>query len=251
MGRDLTIADRLRSADLEVEEIAGWKSRGSTAFDPEGVVLHHTAGAPIGAAPSLNVCVHGRTGLPGPLCNVLVGRDLVAYVVAAGRANHAGKGSWKGLVGNGSVYGVEFENVGTSAEPWTFAQTELMAKVSAALARGRFDADTCCLHKEWTPGRKVDPHSLFGADYRARVAELLALPKLPTPPDHPSEVVLFCLVTYPGATGVWRFTGAGMIGVPNPDMLGGDKIVLGSLGLPNEVLTVTREWFDSWPVIRP
>jgi hypothetical protein len=33
-------------------------------------------------------------------------------------------------------------------------------------------------------------------------------------------------------------------------MLGGDQIVLGALGLPNEVFQVSREWFDSWPLVR-
>lgn len=188
--RDTELGNRLRAAGLEVSELSGWKVRGSTAFTPRGVVTHHTAGPKSGNVPSLNVCVHGRSGIPGPLCNVLVGRDNTCFVVAAGRANHAGRGSWGALSGNSSVYGVEFENTGygdgPNAEPWRDDQVELMARIAAALAADQFGADACCFHKEWT-SRKVDPHTLGGDDHRRRVARLLAgitsQPPAATPAD--------------------------------------------------------------------
>lgn len=186
--RDTDIAVRLRNAGLTVVEVDGWRERGSSTFDPKGVVCHHTAGGPSGNAPSLAVCIHGRSDLPGPLCHVLIGRDNTCYVIAAGRANHAGRGGWRGLSGNSSVYGIEHENVGTAREPWREDQLVTHARVAAALIRGRGPADNVCEHKEWAPTRKTDRHSISGADTRARVARFLtrdpAPPPLPTFPVH-------------------------------------------------------------------
>lgn len=171
--RDLGIAQRLRDAGLNVVEVAGWQTRGSDDFDPKGSVDHHTAGARLGNAPSLQICTTGRSDLPGPLCNVLVARDNTCYVVAAGKANHAGLGGWAGLSGNASVYGVERENVGTVDEPWRPDQTATAAKVHAALIRGRATYDKVCRHAEWAPTRKIDPHSITGDELRAAVRTAL------------------------------------------------------------------------------
>lgn len=175
MGRDLALADRLRRDPVLapfVVEVAGWRDRGSASFAPRGFVWHHTAGPRRGAAPSLTICTYGREGLPGPLCNLFLARDCRIYVVAAGRANHAGTGGWKGLSGNSSVYGIEIENTGYNtgplAEPWPPFLVDLAARIAAALP---VDHEKCCHHKEWT-SRKVDMHTLAGRDMRARVAQL-------------------------------------------------------------------------------
>ena len=106
---DVKIATRLRAAGLTVREVAGWKTRGrdfagvSPPFAPKGCVNHHTAGPPKvsgSLTPSLRIVIEGRSDLPGPLCNVYLGYDNVAYVVAAGVANHAGLpdgGSCRGM----------------------------------------------------------------------------------------------------------------------------------------------------------
>jgi len=187
MGRDVGIANRLRAAGLNVVEVAGWQTRGSESFNPRGSVDHHTAGPRTGNAPSLSICVNGRTGLPGPLCNVLVGRDNTCYVVAAGRANHAGTVGWKGLVGNSTVFGVERENVGTGAEPWRPDQTETAARIHAALisAHGA-DASLVCEHKEWAPNRKIDAYGIDGNQMRAMVGMFLAKPNVPAPTPDPA-----------------------------------------------------------------
>lgn len=122
MARDLGLRDRLIAHGVTVVEVNGWKTRGSTSFSPDGSVNHHTAcappraGRPVPATPSLGTCINGRPDVPGPLCNVLLGRDRKAYLIAAGRANHAGKGGVRGLVGNSKVYGLEIEHAGTTAE---------------------------------------------------------------------------------------------------------------------------------------
>ena len=243
---DTDIAHRLRTAGLAVVECDGWQTRGSSSFDPRGSVDHHTAGASTGNAPSLNLCIHGRSDLAGPLCNVLQARDNTMYVVAAGRANHAGEGGWRGLSGNSSVYGIERENVGTSAEPWRPDQTDHAARAHAALIRGRAGADTVCRHAEWTT-RKPDTHDIDGNHLRNLVAQYLAGGP---PPEPKKDRPMFCLVQPDDGRGVYRFDGHGMTGVPNPTMLGGDQILLAALGLPNQVLAVSAAWFNSWPIVR-
>ena len=190
MGRDTGIADRLRKYGLKVVEIDGWQSRGSSSFDPKGSVDHHTAGSSRGNAPSLNICIHGRSGLSGPLCNVLIGRDNTCYVIAAGRANHAGRGGWRGLSGNSSMYGIERENTGyatgSRAEPWREDQHLVAGAAHAALMEGK-DLDNVCRHAEWT-SRKIDTHSVNGNDLRNLVKAIAAKHSgpAPTPPPTPS-----------------------------------------------------------------
>lgn len=184
MPRDTGIANRLREWGLKVVEVNGWQTRGSDAFSPRGSVDHHTAGPRTGNAPSLNVCINGRTGLPGPLCNVLIGRDNTCYVIAAGRANHAGLGGWAGMTGNASVFGVERENVGDGSEPWTLEQYDVAAKCHAALisgAGGRYDL--VCEHKEWAPRRKIDAFGVDGNTMRELVRDRLKRPTPPSPTD--------------------------------------------------------------------
>lgn len=169
MPRQLWIPEALEEYDLDVEEVPGWETRGSTAFNPVGVVGHHTAGPKTGVRPSLKVCVNGREGLPGPLCNVFLDRNGVAIVVAAGRANHAGKGGFKGLVGNSSMFGIEAEDDGDGT--WTDAQLEAFPKVVAALLSiTGMNEVWYCSHRTWAPTRKIDPTNIEDTWMRSQVA---------------------------------------------------------------------------------
>jgi hypothetical protein len=183
---DTGIADRLRAAGIRVIEIAGWQTRGSSSFGPGGSVNHHTAGGASGATPSLNICINGRSDLPGPLCNVMQSRepgyDDIAYVIAAGRANHAGSGGYKGLSGNSSVYGLEIEHTGV--DPLPMQRQEIAARIHAAMWEG--DPQMVCQHREWT-SRKIDAAENVDANgFRQLVAEAKlggGYDDLPTPSD--------------------------------------------------------------------
>ena len=180
MSRALWIPDALADHGLHVIRQANWDLRGDPdGFNPHGVVCHHTASnATAGNAPSLGICINGRPDLPGPLCHVLLARDATAYVIASGRANHAGAGGWRGLSGNSSVLGIEVENNGVG-EPWTDQLLDAFARCCAALLEGMGDdtADYCCLHREWAPTRKIDPAGpgfpQDGNAWRARVQAAL------------------------------------------------------------------------------
>lgn len=161
------LADVLLDAGLKVAEVPGWRTRGRGDVGTiKGVMCHHTAGALTGNMPSLRVVTNGRPGLSGPLSQLCLGRDGTYFVVAAGRANHAGRGSWQGVrQGNSSFIGIEAENTGekTGARddfPWPEVQLDAYRRGVAAIL-GKIDAEPimCCGHKEFARphGRKIDP----------------------------------------------------------------------------------------------
>lgn len=148
----------LRSWGFRVKFESGWRTRGSSYFDPKGFVDHHDV-----SPNSLNwgaywTVVNGRSDLPGPLANFVLARDGQIAVIAAGRANHAGRGGWKGLSGNSSVWGCEAAHTGSSRDPWPEAQLVAYRALNlAAEIVTRYDRIMTCGHKEWAPTRKTDP----------------------------------------------------------------------------------------------
>jgi hypothetical protein len=183
---DTSIAKRCRDAGLRVIEVAGWQTRGRPYdFRPRGSVNHHTAGGANGKTPSLNGVINGFAGsAPGPLANALQSREPdgndIIYVVAAGVSNHAGRGGWRGLSGNSSVFGLEIEHVGTV--PLPEGRQRIAARFHAAMAKGRWNADMVCQHREWNPANKIDAATRVDpGQFRTWVAEALKLP-LPKPP---------------------------------------------------------------------
>ncbi len=156
------LADVLRAAGLKVEEQIGWQTRGRADMGPvRGVLCHHTAGAKTGNVPSLGIIMHGRPDLPGPLSQLVLGRDGTYYVVAAGRCNHAGRGYWQGVsTGNSSFIGIEAENQGNGNDPWPVVQMDAYSRGVAAILK-RIGADSVMVagHKEYAHprGRKIDP----------------------------------------------------------------------------------------------
>lgn len=163
----------LLRAGCKVAPHDGWQTRGRAAFGEfKGVMIHHTASAQKDkVAPSLGVVTGGRSDLPGPLCNLLQGRDGAFVVIAAGRANHAGAGNWHGVTsGNSTTIGIECENDGLG-EPWPEAQVQFLAMgVAGLLDYGKLPTIMCMGHKEYcTPkGRKIDPSFDMGA-FRQRI----------------------------------------------------------------------------------
>lgn len=177
----------LLEVGLRVAEMPGWQGRGHAQMGKVmGVMIHHTVGPSSGNMPSLNTLVRGRSDLPGPLTHLGLARDGTWYVIAAGLAHHAGKGSWRGLVaGNAHFIGIECENTGTIADmPWPEVQmTALRQGVAALLQHAGCDAQDCIGHKEFAPGRKIDP--LFDmAEFRRSVQAVMAggVPSLPPIP---------------------------------------------------------------------
>lgn len=193
MTRLVWLADEFRAAGLEVVEVGGWQTRGSTEWAPVGVTVHHTASpAATSAAADAAVITHGHARLAGPIAQVMVDRSARVWVIAAGRANHAGVSSvpWAPASGgNRTTVGIEACNNGVG-ELWPAAQIDTLTKVCAVLIRRLgVDASRIVGHKEiCVPGgRKIDPAGPWAgggtwADmdvFRARVAAAITGPVLP------------------------------------------------------------------------
>src|SRR5690606_6774975 len=130
-----------------------------------------TAGPRSGNMPSLNVVTNGRAGLPGPLCNLGLGRDGTVYVVAAGVAWHAGKTA-SANHGNYRAIGIEAE--ATGVDSWPEAQIDAYARLCRALCdHYGVPVSEVKGHKEIAVprGRKIDPNFDMGA-FRRRVANI-------------------------------------------------------------------------------
>lgn len=154
--------DVLLMAGLKVSPVPGWENRGRGDVGRIfGVICHHTAGPKTGNMPTLNLLVQGRKDLSGPLAQLGLGRDGTFYIIAAGRANHAGKGDWKGIKnGNSNFIGIEAENSGAADDPWSDVQMDAYQRgVAAILKHIRQDSEFCAGHKEYAlpKGRKPDP----------------------------------------------------------------------------------------------
>ena len=174
----------LKNAGLKVAEVSGWPNRGVADMGPvKGVMCHHTVGSANGNMPSLNLLVNGRPGLSGPLCQLGLGRDGTYYVIAAGLANHAGAGEWRGVrTGNSSFIGIEAENTGLTSDRWPAVQLEAWQRgVAAIQLRISADERMCCGHKEYAlpRGRKIDPHTIDMDAFRAEVRRHMRAPEPP------------------------------------------------------------------------
>lgn len=181
MARQLWIADA--AADVfrgvkgfQVDTYSGWQTRGSTLFSPEGVLNHHTGGGSYSAL--LRYMAVGP--VHPPLCNIATSRPQNGIVritiVAAGRANHAGRGElpWRkgqGSTGNRRTIGIENQNDGS--EPWPAQQVEAIHMLTAGLLEHMNAGSSRTLdHKDYT-SRKWDRHSVNINTTRREVDKIL------------------------------------------------------------------------------
>lgn len=190
------LARVLRAAGLTVVETPGWATRGYTPpggspldmAEIRGVLWHHTATGRAAYArsnaPTLNMTVNGRSDLAGPLCNITLGRDGTVYLVAAGLANHAGKGVAPGIprnTGNYRLVGIEMESSGIAPWDWTADQLRVAPHLGAALERAYLQGLPADMrlqlgHKEYSSEGKIDPAGWPGdmAGLRASINAVLA-----------------------------------------------------------------------------
>lgn len=176
-----TLPAQLKRWGLKVELEDGWEGRGRPySFKPKAIVCHHTASnRNSGNFSSENIVTNGRPDLNGPLCQFLLGRDGTVKIIAAGYANHAGYGGPKAGIpanqANTYAYGIEAENDGIG-EPWPAVQLNAYYRLCAALLEymGTKDVSKVIGHKEWAPGRKIDPTGINMNQFRDNVRKALA-----------------------------------------------------------------------------
>lgn len=230
------LADVLRAEGCKVKEYDDWKSRGrpssSGQFNPYGVDLHHTGTKTSysNPNPTLSTCVHGRSDLPGPLCQVLIGYDGVCHVIAAGRANHAGEHSGAGPFpsGDGNAMMVGFEVDYSGSQAVSPEQADAAIRATAAVLRkfGRSEA-YCQGHKEtsvtgkWDPGKTGPSSSLYHmSEVRGYVADELS-GKPPYEEEEDVEDDMFICHTSDGRQ--WLVVGIGKFYLGSMDVVNGLK----------------------------
>lgn len=180
MGQYLPwLADCARSTGLPVVELVNWRNHhhGPMADHIYGTMCHHTAGPDPrpGATndfPSIGIVRNGRPGLAGPLAQYGLGWYGTVYVIAGGLAYHAGAGSYRGVLGNSRWIGIEAEDAGDG--DWSPPQLAAYPRLVAAIQRwlGQ-DAGWVCAHREYAPGRKIDPAGIDMGRFRIDVARYL------------------------------------------------------------------------------
>lgn len=178
------LADVLRAAGLTVHGVGGWRTRGSSTFDPRGLICHATAGSRTSTdAGEIRVLLTGSSSAPPPIAQLYLGRNGHWHVIAAGRCNHARVG-WAGPLkglGNTNLIGVEAAN-DNRGEPWPAVQLDSYQRGVAAICRHMgWTASRVAGHKEhqpWPPppgqtSTKSDPHGIDMRAFRSRVTALL------------------------------------------------------------------------------
>lgn len=186
--RHLTdLAAAARASGLRVVEIPDWKTRGRPSytggFDPDGVLCHHTGDKADGRKYADWLAKVGRSDLPAPLCHLSLDRECTVYVIAAGRANHAGKAKASGPMrsgdGNALYIGIEAQNTGsegwshkgTDAAGKTITQREAYERLCAALCKHYgWPASHVRAHRETSVTGKWDPGQIDMDKHRAAVA---------------------------------------------------------------------------------
>lgn len=174
------LAAELRAAGLTVHEVTGWRTRGrpasTGAFDPEAVTVHHTGTHTSSASPhpTLATLIQGRSDLPGPLAQISVDERGEVWVVAAGRANHAGRidhgmpGMPQGGDGNAHAIGDEVDTDGR--QNLTDAQVRSMAVAHRVILDHKGRGSTFLhRHADIAPNRKWDIGSRSTANLRRDV----------------------------------------------------------------------------------
>ncbi|CAF0943476.1 unnamed protein product [Rotaria sp. Silwood1] len=171
------LADILRGAGLNVVEVAGWRTRGHGVMaSVKGIIVHHTAGPKTGDYPSLATVRDGTPSLAGPVAQLGLGRSGTWFVIAAGRAYHAGNTVDDSIYGNSNAIGIEAEGVGLPATDsghahWPEVQYQSYVKGVKALQKA-YGVPTARVlgHKEAAvpKGRKIDPNFSM-AEFRAKL----------------------------------------------------------------------------------
>lgn len=179
--RLLWLPEVIRDAGLGVVEAGGWRARGKEMSRVDAVIWHHTVTGP--NVPDRRVAqllTDGRSDLAGPLAQLGLRRDGTWDVIASGKANHNGFGTF----GNQTI-GIEAYNDGASEE-WPTEQVESWIVGTAAIC-AHLDLPVARVlgHKESDPDRKIDPHTLNMPAMRSRIAAVNTTTEPPTEQGDP------------------------------------------------------------------
>lgn len=160
--------------------VPGWEVRGAPVMDPVAWMIHWTASKPskLRPAPAFKIVLNGRPDVSGPLSQLYLDWSGQLWVMASGRANHAGLGNadvrtallngtlaartvrTKSTVGSGGMLiGIEVEHSGDPHVAYPANVLAELVRIDRALrtfygwgSRPNRTID----HARWAPDRKID-----------------------------------------------------------------------------------------------
>lgn len=160
--------------------VPGWSTRGAPVMRPVAWMIHWTASKPskLRPAPAYKIVLNGRPDVPGPLSQLYLDWSGQLWVMASGRANHAGLGDpavrdalvhgsltarqpkGKSSVGSGGLLiGIEVEHSGDPQVPYPAPVLAELVRIDRAIRAhygwGAMPARTID-HARWAPDRKID-----------------------------------------------------------------------------------------------
>lgn len=240
------LADVLRAEGCKVSETSGWTSRGRPgAYAPFAVLNHHTATASASyanPAPTLNMCINGRSDLPGPLCQVMIGYDGTCHIIAAGRANHAGSARSSPPIpagdGNAMMVGFEWDYSGT-APPSPEQYAAAILANAAVLRRMIRDGTYSKGHRETSTEGKIDPYGVDLDQFRREVAAQIAGGSAGADDQEEDDMILIRNSAGEYST----FTGSARLRVAGP----ADLAAIKSAGVKEPTSAVSDAFYNSIP----
>lgn len=176
--RVLETPARLAHWGVPYRLVAGWEGRGNEfPVRPDGALRHWTG---VGGE-ALNAIINGRPDLTGPLAQLYQSRQVdpatgldIVYVVASGKANHAGAGVLNGIEGNYKLLGLEigWAGAGEAFPPMRQLTSELAMRALLDCCLGD-DPNDVGEHREYARpvGRKQDTN-LSGDELRRRMTTI-------------------------------------------------------------------------------
>lgn len=147
VGKDLGV-------EVRVQPNFGSFGKPTMKDPPLGIINHHIVGW------GIETVLRGRPqdNLPPPLAHLCPRRDGAIDVIASGQANHAGRGGYRGLTSSTQVLGLENAHPGDGVTPWPEKEMLTIVHLNAELlTRMERGPEWTFAHKEWAPGRKIDP----------------------------------------------------------------------------------------------
>lgn len=189
MVRASWLGDVLRDAGLPVVALGGWQRRGGEMETIYGVVGHDTVTSVGWTDHRVDLLLRdGHANLKGPLSQLGLDRQGRFRLIASGRCNHNGYGTWKN-----NAIGIEvYCGGGMTGESWNEAQQDAFVRGSRAILdhlnlgpSSKWNPRVAG-HKETDPKRKIDPHRIDMDDIRRRVTRFVTAADVPTF-DAPTE----------------------------------------------------------------
>lgn len=182
MVRASWLGDVLHDAGLPVVAQQGWQRRGGEMQTIYGVVGHDTVTSSGWTDARVDALLRdGHANLKGPLAQLGLDRRGRFRLIASGRCNHNGYGTWKN-----NAIGIEvYCGGGMTGESWNEAQQDAFVRGTRAildhldLSPSSHWNPRVAGHKETDPKRKIDPYKIDMDDIRRRVAGLVTAADVP------------------------------------------------------------------------